>query len=109
MERFYDLKLKATIYKPVWFKEQKEQFCSSLIKEMSKYINSQTKNISQVLHHTMLASKPNFQSGDKKGFKVGEAKEIREPKGKPQANHQNSNTAHNNNNNKKANKPKEKG
>ena len=46
-----------------------------------------------------------------KGFKAGGAKQTREPKGKPQANHQNSNTTHNNsnnNNNNKANKPKEK-
>ena len=81
---------------------------------MSKYINSQrTRNLSQVLCHTMVASKLKFQSSDIKGFKAGGAKKIRKYKGKPQANHQNPNTTHNNNNNNnnnnnKANKPKEK-
>ena len=107
-KRFYDLKLKATVYKPIEFEEQKEQFCAGLPEEMRKYLNSQRNgNISQVLHHTMVASKLNFQSTDTKGFKLGRAKETRKPKGKPQANHQNSSTAHNNNNNNKANKPKE--
>ena len=79
---------------------------------MSEYINSQRiRNISQVLHHTMVASMLNLNMGDKKGFKLEEARETKEQKGKNQANAQTSNAAHNNNPNKhnKANKTKEKG
>ena len=54
VERFYDLKLKAIVYKPIEFEEQKEQFCAGLPKEMSKYINSlRTRNLfpSPSLHY----------------------------------------------------------
>ena len=109
----YTLKLKANVYKSIDFEEQKkEQFLAGLSEEMSEYVNSQRiKNISQVLHHTMVASKLNFNTGEKKGFKSGEAKETREQKGKNQANPQTSNLAHNNNpnNHNKENKTKEKG
>ena len=59
----------------------------------------------------MVASKPNFNTREKKGFKSKEAKETRESKGKWQANHQTSIGAHNNNpkNHNKANKTKKKG
>ena len=57
----------------------------------------------------MVASNLSSQSRDKKDFKAGEAKETREPKGKPQANHQNSNTAHNNNNKQQAKQTKGEG
>ena len=80
---------------------------------MSEYVNSQRiRNISQVLHHTMVASTLNFNIGEKKGFKAGEARENRESKGKNQASNQNPSTAHTNNkpnNNNKASKTKEKG
>ena len=59
----------------------------------------------------MVASLLNFNTGDKKGFKLGEARETREHKGKNQANAQTSNATHNNNPNKhkRAKKTKEKG
>ena len=87
MEQFWALKLKANVYKSIYFR-------ASLLKEMSEYVNSQRiRNISQVLHHTMVASKINFNMEEKKGFKSREAREIREQKGKNQANVQTSNAA----------------
>ena len=64
MEQFWALKLKANVYKSIDFEEQKEQFLVGLPKEMSEYVNSQRiKSIFQVLHHTMVASKLNFNTG----------------------------------------------
>ena len=60
----------------------------------------------------MVASTLNFNTGEKKGFKAGEARENRESKGKNQASNQNPSTSHTNNkpnNNNKASKTKEKG
>ena len=74
---------------------------------MSEYVHSQKiRNISQVLHHTMVASTLNFNMGDKKGFKSGEARENKEQKGKNQANAQTSNAAHDHNPNNCNNKAK---
>ena len=113
VERFWAHKLKANVYKSIDFEEKQEQFLAGLPEKMSEYVNSQRiRNISQVLHHTMVASMLNFNTGDKKGFKVGEPRENRESKGKNHANHQNPSTAHTNsnpNNTNKASKNKEKG
>ena len=59
----------------------------------------------------MVASMLNFNTGEKKVFKLREVRKTRKQKGKNQANAQTSNAAHNNNPNKynKANKTKEKG
>ena len=73
VEQLYALKLKAKVYKSIDFEEQKEQFLAGLPEEMSEYVNSQRiRNISQVLHHTMVASTLNFNMGEKKGFKCQE-------------------------------------
>ena len=112
VEQFFAHKLKANVYKSIDFEEEKEQFLAGLPEEMSEYVNSQRiRDISQVLHHTMVASTLNFNMGNKKGFKVGEARENRESKGKNQANNQNPSMAHTNNPNGtyKVNKTKEKG
>ena len=86
MERFWAHKLKPNVYKSIDFEEKKEQFLAGLPEEMIECVNSQRiKNISQVLHHTMVASSLNFNMGDKKGFKSGEAWENREQKGRNQA------------------------
>ena len=112
VERFWALKLKANVYKTIDFEEKKEQFLAGLPEEMSEYVNSQRiKSISQVLHHTMVASKLHFNLGQGKGFKAGKAREYRESKGKNQANNQNPSKAHTKNPNgtNKVNKTKEKG
>ena len=70
VERFFAHKLKANVYKSIDFKEEKEQFLAGLPEEMSEYVNSQ-RIISQVLHHTMVASTLNFNTGEKKGHNVG--------------------------------------
>ena len=59
----------------------------------------------------MVASTFNFNTGDKKGFKSGEARKTREQKGKNQANAQTSNAIHIKKPNKhnKPNKTKKKG
>ena len=58
IEKFYELHLKAIIYKKIDFAKQKQQFFAGLSKEVSEYVNSQRpKTISTVIHHTLVASK----------------------------------------------------
>ena len=97
--------LLTSLNKSIDFEEEKEQFLAGLPEAMSEYINSQRiRDISQVLHHTMVASTLNFNTGEKKGHKAREARENRESKGKNHANHQNPSTAHTNNNPNNTNK-----
>ncbi|MCO5559994.1 hypothetical protein L7F22_013599 [Adiantum nelumboides] len=103
MDKFWDLHLKATVYKKIDFEEQKQQFCAGLLKEMNKYVISQRpKTILVVIHHTMLAARINFQQGAKRNLKPMEVKEKHEPKGK---NHPQNSSKGNSSNN----KAKEKG
>ena len=106
VEKFWELHLKATVYKRIDFAEQKQQFCAGLPEDISEYVNSQRpKSISAVIHHTMVASRINFQQVGKKSFKPMEPKEQNEQKGKTNAT-QNSSKAQSNNNKAKV---KEKG
>lgn len=67
VDKFWDLHLKATVYRRIDFAEQKQQFCAGLPDEMSEYINSQRpKSIAAVIHHAIVASKINFQQGTRK-------------------------------------------
>ncbi|MCO5553536.1 hypothetical protein L7F22_007058 [Adiantum nelumboides] len=103
VDKFWDLHLKATVYKKIDFEEQKQQFCAGLPEDMNKYVNSQRpRSISAVIHHTMVAAKINFQQGAKRNLKPMEAKEKQEYKGKNFS--QNSSKGNSNNN-----KAKEKG
>ncbi|MCO5554859.1 hypothetical protein L7F22_008395 [Adiantum nelumboides] len=101
--KFWDLHLKATVYKKIDFEEQKQQFCEGLPEDMNKYLNSQRpKTILAVIHHTMVAARINFQQGAKRNLKPMEIKEKHEHKGKDQS--QNSSKGNSSNN-----KAKEKG
>ncbi|MCO5589328.1 hypothetical protein L7F22_043294 [Adiantum nelumboides] len=101
--KFCNLHLKAIVYKKIDFEEQKQQFCAGLPKDMNEYVNSQRpKSISTVIHHTMVASRINFQQGAKRNLKPIEAKDKQEYKGKNSS--QNSSKGNSNNN-----KAKEKG
>ncbi|MCO5610830.1 hypothetical protein L7F22_065072 [Adiantum nelumboides] len=103
VDKFWDLHLKATVYKKIDFEEQKQQFCAGLPEDMNEYVNSQRpRSISAVIHHTMVAARINFQQGAKRNLKPMEAKEKQEYKGKNFS--QNSSKGHSNNN-----KAKEKG
>ncbi|MCO5583080.1 hypothetical protein L7F22_036987 [Adiantum nelumboides] len=103
VDKFWDLHLKATVYKKIDFEEQKQQFCAGLPEEMNEYANSQRpRSISAVIHHTMVAARINFQQGAKRNLKPMEAKEKQEYKGKNFS--QNSSKGNSNNN-----KAKEKG
>ncbi|MCO5607614.1 hypothetical protein L7F22_061811 [Adiantum nelumboides] len=103
VDKFWDLHLKATVYKKIDFEEQKQQFCAGLPENMNEYVNSQSpKTISAVIHHTMVAAKINFQQGAKRNLKPMEIKEKHEHKGKNQP--QNSSKGNSSNN-----KAKEKG
>ncbi|MCO5603375.1 hypothetical protein L7F22_057525 [Adiantum nelumboides] len=85
VDKFWDLHLKATVYRKIDFGEQKQQFCAGLPEDMNKYVNSQRpKTISAVIHHTMVAAKINFQQGAKRNLKPMEIKEKHEHKGKNQ-------------------------
>ncbi|MCO5610913.1 hypothetical protein L7F22_065157 [Adiantum nelumboides] len=103
VDKFWDLHLKATVYKKIDFEEQKQQFCAGLPEDMNEYVNSQRRrSISAVIHHTMVAARINFQQGAKRNLKPMEAKEKKEYKGKNFS--QNSSKGNSNNN-----KAKEKG
>ncbi|MCO5562813.1 hypothetical protein L7F22_016445 [Adiantum nelumboides] len=103
VDKFWDLHLKATVYKKIDFEEQKQQFCAGLPKDMNEYVNSQRlRSISVVIHHTMVAARINFQQGAKRNLKPMEAKEKQEYKVKNFS--QNSSKGNSNNN-----KAKEKG
>ncbi|MCO5581724.1 hypothetical protein L7F22_035613 [Adiantum nelumboides] len=102
-DKFWDLHLKATVYKKIDFEEQKQQLCAGLPEDMNEYVNSQRpRSISVVIHHTMVVARINFQQGAKRNLKPMEAKEKQEYKGKNVS--QNSSKGNSNNN-----KAKEKG
>ncbi|MCO5586751.1 hypothetical protein L7F22_040693 [Adiantum nelumboides] len=83
VDKFWDLHLKATVYKKIVFEEQKQQFCAGLLEDMNEYVNSQRpKSISTVIHHTMVAARIKFQQGAKRNLKPMEAKDKQEYKGK---------------------------
>ncbi|MCO5576983.1 hypothetical protein L7F22_030804 [Adiantum nelumboides] len=83
VDKFWDLHLKATVYKKIDFEEQKQQFCAGLPEDMNEYVNSQRpRSISAVIHHTMVAARINFQQGAKRSLKPMEVKEKQEYKGK---------------------------
>ncbi|MCO5605812.1 hypothetical protein L7F22_059996 [Adiantum nelumboides] len=99
VDKFWDLHLKAIIYKKIEFEEQKQQFCAGLPEDMNDYVNSQRpKSFFAVIHHTMVATRINFQQG----LKPMETKEKHEHKEKNQP--QNSSKGNSSNN-----KAKEKG
>ncbi|MCO5579076.1 hypothetical protein L7F22_032928 [Adiantum nelumboides] len=106
VDKFWDLHLKATIYKKIDFEEQKQQFCAGLPEDMNEYVNSQRpRSISAVIHHTMVSARINFQQGAKRNLKPMEAKDKQEFKGKNFS--QNSFKDNSNNNNDKAKEKKE--
>ncbi|MCO5608741.1 hypothetical protein L7F22_062956 [Adiantum nelumboides] len=97
VDKFWDLHLKAIVYKKIDFEEQKQQFCAGLPEDMNEYVNSQRpRSISAVIHHTMVAARINFQQGAKRNLKPMEAKEKQEYKGKNFS--QNSSKGNSNNN-----------
>ncbi|MCO5597790.1 hypothetical protein L7F22_051872 [Adiantum nelumboides] len=103
VDKFWDLHLKATVYKKIDFEEQKQQFCAGLPEDMNEYVNSQRpRSILAVIHHTMVAARINFQQGAKRNLKPMEVKEKQEYKEKYFS--QNSSKGNSNNN-----KAKEKG
>ena len=57
-DKFWDLHLKATVYKKIDFLEQKQQYCAGLNEYMKTYVNAQKpKTISKVIHHSLVAAK----------------------------------------------------
>ena len=58
IDKFWDLHLKATVYKKIDFSEQKQQYCAGLNEDMKTYINAQKpKTILEVIHHSLVAAK----------------------------------------------------
>ncbi|MCO5563266.1 hypothetical protein L7F22_016903 [Adiantum nelumboides] len=81
----FGIYIKATVYKKIYFEEQKQQFCAGLPEDLNEYVNSQRlKTILVVIHHTMVAARINFQQGAKRNLKPMETKEKHEHKGKNQ-------------------------
>ena len=55
---FWDLHLKAIVYKKIDFSKHKQQNCAGLNKDMKTYINAQKpKTILKVIHHSLVAAK----------------------------------------------------
>ncbi|MCO5587360.1 hypothetical protein L7F22_041309 [Adiantum nelumboides] len=44
VDKFWDLRLKATVYKKIDFEEQKQQFCAGLLEDMNEHVNYQRSN-----------------------------------------------------------------
>ena len=83
VDKFWDLHLKAIVFQRVEFSEQKQQFCAGLHEEMAEYVNSQRpQSITEVIHHTMVASEISFQKGAKRNFKPMETNGRNDSKGK---------------------------
>ncbi|RYA40971.1 retroviral-like aspartic protease family protein, partial [Enterobacter cloacae complex sp. GF14B] len=98
--------LKATVFQKIDFAEQRQQFCAGLPEEMAEYINSQRPGtITEVIHHTMVASCINFHQGARRNVKPMENKDKNDAKGKSNAQNNSQGTSNNNNNN----RSKEKG
>ena len=77
IDKFWDLYLKACIFKRIHLAEQKQQFCAILQEEMSEYVSSKRpKSIIAVIHHTFVVSQIHFQEGKKppQGKDAGEQK-----------------------------------
>ena len=67
IDKFWDLHLKVTVFRKIDFTEKKQQFLGGLPEEMNKYINFQRpRTMAEVIHHSIVASKINFQQGVKK-------------------------------------------
>ena len=57
-DKFWDLHLKAMVYKKINFSEQKQQYYAGLNEDMKTYINAQKpKTILEVIHHSLVAAK----------------------------------------------------
>ncbi|MCO5607410.1 hypothetical protein L7F22_061606 [Adiantum nelumboides] len=103
VDMFWDLHLKATVYKKIYFEDQKQQFCARLSEDMNEYVNFQRpKSFSAVIHYTMVGARINFHQGAKRNLKPMEAKDKQEYKG----NNPSQSSSKGNSNN---NKAKEKG
>ena len=58
VDKFWDLHLKASIFKSIDFVKQKQQNCAGLPKDMKTYVNAQKPTtISEVIHHYLVAAK----------------------------------------------------
>ncbi|MCO5556623.1 hypothetical protein L7F22_010174 [Adiantum nelumboides] len=54
VDKFWDLHLKATVYRKIDFEEQKQQFCAGLSEDMNEYVNSQRpKEVHKLLSQAM--------------------------------------------------------
>ena len=76
--RFWDLHLKASFFKHIFFSKKKQQFCAGLLEEMEDYMNSQRpRSILLVIHHSIVAYLIYFQGGKKpsKRKQVDESKQ----------------------------------
>ena len=74
--KFWDLHLKAMIYKWIEVAEKKQQFCMSFLKEIRQHVNSQsTKTILSTIYHNIVASQIYFQQGGKKNGLFKKVKE----------------------------------
>ncbi|MCO5593848.1 hypothetical protein L7F22_047866 [Adiantum nelumboides] len=84
VEKFWYLHLKATVYKRINFSEQKQQLSARLPEEWREYVNAQRpRTISEVIHHSMIASNIKFHHANKEG-KSKFVKEKPQEKGRQQ-------------------------
>ncbi|RXY73064.1 hypothetical protein DD581_33755, partial [Klebsiella pneumoniae] len=98
VDKFWDLHLKATVFQKIDFAKQKQQFCVGLPEGMTKYVNSQRPgSITEVIHHTMVASCINFEQGARRNVKPMENKDKNDVKGNTNVQNSSQGTSNNNN------------
>ena len=57
VECFWDVNLKAMVYKRITFAEQRQQYCAGLTSEIRAYVQAQkSKTIAALIHHTRVAT-----------------------------------------------------
>ena len=88
VDKFWDLHLKATVFKKIDFAKQKQQYCVGLPEDMKTYVNAQKpKTISEVIHHSLVAAK--IFPSNKVAVKPMEKGEKAQPFDHPQRDHKN--------------------
>ena len=76
VDKFWDLHLKATVFKNIEFPEQRQQYCAGLPDDVRSYIMDQKpKSISEVIHRSMVAMKI-FSAGKASHFNSDKSKKV---------------------------------
>ena len=88
VDKFWDLHLKASVFKDIDFDEQRQQFCAGLPEDVRAYVNDQKpESIAAVIHRSFVGMKifmtgKSFPTSQDKSVKVSYKEQARkDPKG----------------------------